>query len=154
MTERIRELVIAKKLQGIAAVDDYSDGERGLQLVIELKAGFNPEAVLDHLYRLTPMEDSFAVNNVALVEGRPRTLGLRELLRVYLDHRLEVVRRRSEFRRRKAQERLHLVEGLLVAILDIDEVIAVIRSSDDTAAARERLMAVFDLSETQATYIL
>ena len=154
VTERIRELVIAKKLQGIAAVDDYSDGERGLQLVIELKAGFNPEAVLDHLYRLTPMEDSFAVNNVALVEGRPRTLGLRELLRVYLDHRLEVVRRRSEFRRRKAQERLHLVEGLLVAILDIDEVIAVIRSSDDTAAARERLMAVFDLSETQATYIL
>ncbi len=152
--ERIRDLVIAKKLQGIAAIDDFSDGERGLQLVIELKAGFNPDAVLEHLYRLTPMEDSFAVNNVALVEGRPRTLGLRELLQVYLDHRLEVVRRRTEYRRRKAQERLHLVEGLLVAILDIDEVIAVIRSSDDTAAARARLMAVFDLSEVQTTYIL
>src|SRR5690606_20323788 len=102
--------------------------------------------ILEQLYKLTPMEDSFGINNVALVEGQPRTLGLVELLQVYVGHRLEVVRRRSAYRRRKAEERLHLVDGLLVAILDIDEVIAVIRSSDDTAGARERLMSVFDLS--------
>ncbi len=152
--EKVKDLVQAKKLQGIADINDLTDRVHGLRLVIEVKGGFNPEAVLEQLYRLTPMEDSFGINNVALVEGQPRTLGLRELLRVYVDHRLDVVRRRSEFRRRKASERLHLVEGLLVAILDIDEVIAVIRTSDDTAAARARLMAVFDLSQAQADYIL
>ena len=152
--ERIKDLHQAKKIQGIADMTDLSDGERGTRLVIEIKSGFHPEAVLAELFRLTPLEDSFAVNNVALVEGQPRTLGLVELLRVFVEHRLEVVRRRSEFRRRKAAERLHLVHGLLVAILDIDEVISLIRSSDDTAAARVRLMTVFDLSEIQASYIL
>jgi DNA gyrase subunit A len=151
---RIKEAVDAKKLTGISAVDDFSDMESGLRLVIEVKNGFVPEAVLEQLYALTPMEDSFGINAVALVEGQPRTLGLRELLTVFVEHRLEVVRRRSAFRRRKAEERLHLVDGLLVAILDIDEVIALIRSSDDAAAARTRLMQVFDLSEVQATYIL
>jgi len=154
VVERITDLVHNKKLQGIAAVDDFSDGETGMQLVIECKAGFNPEAVLEHLYRLTPMEDSFAVNAVVLVNGRPQTLGLRDLLQVFLDHRLDVVRRRSEFRRTRAADRLHLVEGLLVAIIDIDEVIAVIRGSDDTATARQRLIDVFDLTETQTNYIL
>src|SRR5690606_25452195 len=94
------------------------------------------------------------INNVALVDGAPRTLGLRDLLQVYLDHRIEVVRRRSEYRLARRRERLHLVEGLLVAILDIDEVIEVIRGSDDAEAARARLMVVFDLSEKQAEYIL
>jgi DNA gyrase subunit A len=103
---------------------------------------------------MTPLEDSFTINAVALVDGEPRTLGLRELLEVFVDHRREVVRRRSEYRRRRAQERLHLVEGLLIAIIDIDEVIELIRASEDTAAARERLMAVFDLSNEQANYIL
>ncbi len=152
--EKIAELVRSKKLQGITAVDDYTDRTKGLRLVIEVKNGFNPDAVLEQLYRLTPMEETFGINAVALVEGQPRTLGLKDLLQVYVDHRLSVVRRRSEFRRRKAQERLHLVEGLLVAIADIDEVIAVIRTSDDAAQARERLMSVFDLSEVQANYIL
>ncbi|MFN8077410.1 MAG: DNA topoisomerase IV subunit A [Kineosporiaceae bacterium] len=152
--EKISDLVKAKKLQGIADVKDLTDRTHGLRLLIEIKGGFNPEAVLEQLYRLTPMEDSFGINNVALVEGQPRTLGLRELLQVYVGHRLDVVRRRTEFRRRKAADRLHLVDGLLVAILDIDEVIAVIRSSDDTAAARERLMQVFDLTQVQADYIL
>ena len=152
--EKIAELVRGKKLQGITAVDDYTDRTKGLRLVIEIKNGFNPEAILEQLYRLTPIEDTFGINNVALVDGQPRTLGLKELLEVYVDHRLDVVRRRSLHRRTKAQDRLHLVEGLLVAILDIDEVIAVIRSSDDTAAARERLMTVFDLTETQTNYIL
>ena len=152
--EKIAELVRSKKLQGITAVDDYTDRQQGLRLVIEVKNGFHPEAILEQLYRLTPLEETFGINNVALVDGQPRTLGLKELLEVYVAHRLDVVRRRSLHRRDKAQERLHLVEGLLVAILDIDEVIAVIRGSDDTAAARQRLMSVFDLSETQASYIL
>jgi DNA gyrase subunit A len=152
--EKVKDQVQAKRLQGIADITDLTDREHGLRLVIEVKGGFNPEAVLEQLYRLTPMEDSFGINNVALVEGQPRTLGLRELLKVYVDHRLDVVRRRTAFRRLKATERLHLVDGLLVAILDIDEVIAVIRSSDDTAMARERLMSVFDLTQTQTDYIL
>ena len=126
----------------------------GLRLVIEVKNGFNPEAILDQLYRLTPLEETFGINNVALVDGQPRTLGLKDLLEVYVEHRLDVVRRRSLHRRTKAEERLHLVDGLLVAILDIDEVIQVIRTSDDAAAARERLMSVFDLTETQTNYIL
>jgi DNA gyrase subunit A len=152
--EKIADLVRSKKLQGITAVDDYTDRDKGLRLVIEVKNGFNPEAILEQLYRLTPLEETFGINNVALVDGQPRTMGLKELLEVYVDHRLDVVRRRSLFRRGKAEDRLHLVEGLLVAILDIDEVIQVIRTSDDAAAARERLMSVFDLSETQANYIL
>ncbi|HEX4258977.1 MAG TPA: DNA gyrase subunit A, partial [Streptosporangiaceae bacterium] len=123
-------------------------------LVIEVRSGFNPEAVLSELYRLTPMEETFGINNVALVDGQPRVLGLRELLSIYVDHRIEVVRRRSEFRRRKREDRLHLVDGLMIALLDIDEVIGVIRSSDDSAAAKQRLMSVFDLSEIQAQYIL
>lgn len=152
--ERIKDLVTSKKVQGISDLLDLTDGEHGLRLVIELAPSVNPEAMLDQLYKLTPLEDAFTINAVALVDGEPRTLGLRELLSVFVDHRREVVRRRSEFRRTRAQERLHLVEGLLVAILDIDEVIQLIRTSDDTAAARERLMTVFDLSLEQAGYIL
>ncbi len=152
--EKIAELVRGKKLQGITAVDDYTDRTKGLRLVIEIKNGFNPEAILEQLYRLTPIEDTFGINNVALVDGQPRTLGLKELLEVYIAHRLDVVRRRSLHRRTKALDRLHLVDGLLVAILDIDEVIQVIRTSDDAAEARERLMSVFELTETQTNYIL
>ena len=152
--ERIKELVTNKKLQGISDVIDLTDYESGLELVIEIKNGFNAAAVLDQLYKMTPLEEAFHINNVALVNGQPVTLGLKPLLQVFLDHRLEVVRRRSEYRRAKANDRLHLVDGLLVAILDIDEVIAVIRSSDDTAAARDRIMSVFDLSEIQTNYIL
>ncbi|MEO3794259.1 DNA topoisomerase IV subunit A [Nonomuraea sp. B10E15] len=151
---KIKELVTSKKLQGIADLKDLTDRHKGLRLVIEIKNGFIPEAVLEELYRLTPMEETFGINNVALVDGEPRTLGLREMLQVYVDHRLEVVRRRSEFRRRKREERLHLVDGLVIALLNIDEVIQVIRSSDDSAQARTRLMDVFELSEVQAAYIL
>jgi DNA gyrase subunit A len=154
VSERIKSLVQSKKLQGIADIKDLTDREHGLRLVIEVKNGFVPEALLEQLYRLTPMEDSFGINNVALVDGQPRTLGLKDLLEVFLGHRFDVVRRRSGFRREKAADRLHLVEGLLVAILDIDEVIQLIRSSDNAAAAKERLIGVFDLSETQADYIL
>ncbi|MBD7916706.1 DNA topoisomerase IV subunit A [Cellulomonas sp. Sa3CUA2] len=152
--EKIKEGVQSKKLSGIADAVDLTDRAHGLRLVIEVKTGFHPEAVLEQLYRHTPLEDSFSINNVALVDGQPRTLGLVELLRVWVEHRLEVVRRRTSYRLTKRQERLHLVEGLLIAIVDIDEVIQVIRASDDADAARTRLRSVFDLSEPQAEYIL
>jgi DNA gyrase subunit A len=152
--EKIKDAVQSKKLAGIADVTDLSDRQHGLRLVIGIKTGFDAQAVLEHLYRLTPLEDSFGINNVALVDGQPQTLGLREMLRVYLDHRIRVITRRSEYRLARRRERLHLVEGLLVAILDIDEVIQVIRSSDDGEQARTRLQEVFDLSHPQAEYIL
>ncbi len=151
---RIKDLVQAKKLNGIADLKDLTDRHRGLQLVIEVRSGFNPEAVLAELYRLTPMEETFGINNVALVDGQPRVLGLRALLEIYVAHRLEVTRRRTDYRRRKRTERLHLVDGLLVALLNIDEVIQVIRTSDDAAAARQRLIEIFELSDIQAQYIL
>ncbi|EZP29684.1 DNA gyrase/topoisomerase IV subunit A [Microbacterium oleivorans] len=152
--EKIRDAVSAKKLTGISDLTDLTDRNHGLRLVIGIKTGFDPNAVLEQLYRLTPLEDSFGINNVALVGGQPQTLGLKELLRVYLDHRVQVVTRRSRYRLARKQERLHLVEGLLIAILDIDEVIQVIRTSDDGEQARARLMDVFDLSQPQAEYIL
>ncbi|MEW2048353.1 DNA topoisomerase IV subunit A [Streptomyces sp. NPDC005476] len=151
---KIKDLVGAKKIQGIADVKDLTDRAHGLRLVIEIKNGFVPEAVLEQLYKLTPMEESFGINNVALVDGQPLTLGLKELLEVYLDHRFTVVRRRSEFRRGKRRDRLHLVEGLLTALVDIDEVIRLIRSSDNSAQAKERLMERFSLSDVQTQYIL
>ncbi|MFJ9739156.1 DNA topoisomerase (ATP-hydrolyzing) subunit A [Streptomyces sp. NPDC101166] len=151
---KIKDLVGSKKIQGIADVKDLTDREHGLRLVIEIKNGFVPEAVLEQLYKLTPMEESFGINNVALVDGQPLTLGLKELLEVYLDHRFEVVRRRSEFRRGKRRDRLHLVEGLLTALVDIDEVIRLIRSSDNSAEAKQRLIERFSLSEVQTQYIL
>lgn len=151
---KIKDLVGSKKLQGIADVKDLTDRAHGLRLVIEIKNGFHPEAVLEQLYKLTPMEESFGINNVALVDGQPLTLGLKELLEVYLDHRFEVVRRRSEFRRTKRRDRLHLVEGLLVALIDIDEVIRLIRDSENSAQAKARLIERFSLSETQTQYIL
>ena len=154
VVERIKTLVQAKKLLGISDIKDLTDRDNGLRLVIEVKNGFHPEALLEQLYKATPLEDSFGINTVALVDGQPRTLGLKQLLEVFLGHRFDVVRRRTRFRRGKAADELHLLEGLLIAILDIDEVIQLIRGSDDTAQARERLMQVFDLTEVQTNYIL
>lgn len=152
--EKIKENVNAGRLKGISAVQNLTDRHHGLRLVIEVKNGFNPEAVLQQLYARTPLEDSFSINAVALVDGRPQTLGLKRMLEVFVHHRLDVTKRRSEFRLKKHEDRLHLVEGLLIAILDIDDVIAIIRSSDDAEVARERLQTAFDLSEIQAQYIL
>jgi DNA gyrase subunit A len=152
--ERIKDGVTKKKITGISNVVDLTDRKNGLRLVIEVKTGFSPEAVLDQLYRLTPLEDGFSINNVALVDGKPLTLGLVEMLRVYIAHRLQVVTRRSRFRLDRKTERLHLVDGLLRAIVDIDSVIAVIRASDDADAARVSLQSTFDLTEIQADYIL
>ncbi|WP_082369030.1 DNA gyrase/topoisomerase IV subunit A [Arthrobacter sp. ERGS1:01] len=152
--EKIKDAINTKKLVGIADLVDLTDRKHGLRLVIEIKNGFNPAAVMAQLYRYTPMEDSFGINNVCLVDGQPQTLGLLPLLQVFVAHRIDVVRRRTAFRLGKKQDRLHLVEGMLLAIVDIDEVIQIIRSSDEVAAARERLMAIYDLSEIQTNYIL
>ena len=152
--ERISDGVKNRKLEGISGAFDLTDRHNGTRIVIEIKTGFDPHAVLVQLFKHTPLQDNFAMNNVALVDGRPHTMGLKEMLRVWVDHRRVVIRRRSEYRKKKALERLHLVEGLLLAMLDIDEVIQVIRTSDDADAAKTRLMAVFDLDEVQAQYIL
>jgi DNA gyrase subunit A len=144
----------SKRLTGIADVKDLTDRENGTRLVIECKVGVNPQALLADLYRLTPLEQSFGINNLVLVDGQPQTLGLKALLEVFLQHRYEVVTRRTEYRRRKRAERLHLVEGLLKALLNIDKVIRLIRNSDDAQSAKDGLMSQFKLSEIQATYIL
>jgi DNA gyrase subunit A len=152
--EAIKKLVQAKKLQGISDIKNLTDRHKGLNLVIEIKNGFIPESILEQLFKSTPMESSFGINAVALVDGQPRTLGLKQMLEVYLEHRIDVVRRRTSFRRGKAADRLHLLDGLMLALVDIDEVIQLIRGSDNRGEAKERLMTVFDLSDIQATYIL
>jgi DNA gyrase subunit A len=144
----------AARLQGIADVKDLTDREHGTRLVIECKVGVNPQALLADLYRLTPLETSFGINNLVLVDGQPQTLGLKELLEVFLRHRYEVVTRRTTHRRTKRQDRLHLVDGLLIALIDIDRVVAIVRASDDAAAAKASLMSEFGLTDIQATYIL
>ncbi len=154
VVDKIRDAVNSKKLEGIHNVVDLTDRENGLRLVIELKTGFDPESVLEALYRFTPLEETFGINNIALVAGRPQQLGLLDLLSVYLAHRMEVVRRRSTNRLDRRNARLHLLEGLQIAVLNIDEIIEVIRTSDTSEAARSRLMQVFDLSELQAEHIL
>src|SRR3981189_987107 len=144
----------SKRLTGIADVKDLTDRENGTRLVIECKVGVNPQALLSDLYRLTPLEQSFGINNLVLVDGQPQTLGLKALLTVFLTHRYEVVTPRTRSQRRKREERLHLVDGLLKALLDIDKVIKLIRGSDNAQAAKDGLIKQFALSEIQATYIL
>jgi len=151
---RIRELVRSGKLPAITAVDDFSDRHNGLRIQIELRSGTNGHAVLAELYRLTPLEETFAINNVALVDGVPTTLGLYDLCRHFLDHRLDVVVRRTAFRLAKARDRAHLVEGLLIALDAIDRVVAIIRGSADVPAARAALQDELGLSEVQANAIL
>jgi DNA gyrase subunit A len=154
IVEKIADLVKAKKIQGISDIVDLSDGQQGTKVVVELKNGFEPEEVLEKLFKLTPMEDQFSINAVALVRGKPQTLGLKELLQVFIDHRIEVIRRRSEYRKAKAETRLKLVDGLLKAIVDIDKVIKIIRGSEDAAEAKVALIKTFKLTDEQATYIL
>ncbi len=152
--EQIKNLVKNKKLKGISDVKDLTDLKQGTRLVIEVKNGINPEVLLETLYRSTKLEDSFGMNLVALVEGQPKTLSLKELLDVYLEHRISVTLRRTKYLLAQASNRLHLVAGLLTAILDIDDVIQIIRSSDDAEQARNRLIQAFDLTVEQANYIL
>jgi DNA gyrase subunit A len=152
--ERIHELVEARELDGISAVDNLSSGGHK-RLVIILKRDANPNVVLNNLYKNTAMQTSFSVNMIALVDGVPRTLKLHEALGHYVDHQIEVVTRRTEFRLRKAEARAHIVEGLLRAIDMLDQVIATIRASADRPEARESLMAEpFSFTEEQANHIL
>lgn len=149
----IADLVNEKKLDGIADINDETDFE-GMRIVIKLKSDANANVVLNKLYKMTQLQSSFSVNNVALVNGRPKTLNLKELLESFVDHRHEVVIRRTKFRLAKALERLHILEGLIVASQHIDEVIAIIRSSSNVDEAKTRLMERFGLSEAQVTAIV
>jgi DNA gyrase subunit A len=151
---KIKVLVDDRKITGIADVRNESSSRVGTRLVIELKRDAVPQVVLNQLFKNTPLQDSFGYNVVALVDGVPRTLGLAEMIRHYLDHQMEVIERRTRFRLRKAQERAHILEGLMIAVDNIDEVIAVIRGSADTPAARGALIERFELSEVQANAIL
>lgn len=152
--EKIKDAVGSKKLTGISDVQDYTDRKHGLRLVIEIKNGFDPQEVLEKLYKFTPLEESFNINNIALVNGRPKTMGVIELLENFIEFRQLVTKRRTEFRLKKAQARLHLVQGLEIAVLNIDEVIEVIRQSETVQEANQKLRDVFDLTETQAEHIL
>jgi DNA gyrase subunit A len=153
ITAKIAEIVNTKKVTGIADVRDETD-RLGTRIVIELKRDGNPQVVLNQLFKHTRLEDSFAVNNVALVDGVPRTLNLAQLVHHYIDHQLEVVERRSRFRLDKAEARAHILRGLLIALDHIDEVVAIIRASAHVDAAREGLIEAFELSEIQANHIL
>ncbi len=154
VVSRIQELMRDEKLPQVTDVKNTSDRRTGLRLEIELRPGANARAVLTELYKMTPLEDSFGINNVVLVDGVPTTVGLWELCNHYVNHRLEVVRRRTEYRLERANRRLHLVEGLLIALDAIDLVVSIIRSSQDSAEAKERLMDELTLTEVQAVHIL
>jgi DNA gyrase subunit A len=151
---KIAELVNSKRLQGIADLRDESSSRVGTRLVIELKREAQPQVVLNQLFKLTPLQDTFSVNFVALVDGVPRTLGLVDAVKHYLDHQMEVVERRTSFRLEKARTRAHILEGLLIAVDNIDEVVKIIRGSRDVEAARAALMKRFELSEIQVNHIL
>lgn len=151
---KIKDLVNGNRLTGVADVKNLTDRKSGLRILVECKTGVNPELLLEKLYKLTPLEESFGINNVVLVDGVPTTLGLYDLCHHYVEHRLDVVVRRSEFRLRKAKDRLHIVEGLLIAIDNIDEVVSIIRTSKNSEEARTRLMERLELTEIQAEHIL
>jgi DNA gyrase subunit A len=153
LIERIAELVRDGQLEGITDLRDESD-RQGLRIVIELTKNVEPEKVLAALYKRTPMQSTFSINLLALVDNEPRLLNLKQALRVYLDHRLVVITRRTEFDLQKARSRAHILEGLMVALKYLDEIIALIKGSPDVETARTRLMKRYKLSELQANAIL
>ncbi len=149
----IAQLVIDKKIEGISNVNDESD-RNGMRIVIAVKSDANAQVLLNKLYKLTALQSSFSVNNVALVKGRPKTLNLKEILEAFVDHRREVTIRRTKFELRKARERAHILEGLMIAVQNIDEVIAIIKSSRTTDEARATLTERFALSDVQTQAIV
>jgi DNA gyrase subunit A len=154
LAEKIAELVRTGKVKEIADLKDHSSGRAGMRLVIDLKRGANPQVVLNQLYKHTQLQESFGVIMLALVDGIPRTLNLAEAIGYYVDHQVDVVTRRARFDLRKAEERDHIVQGLLIALDHLDEVIKIIRASQDAERARTKLMSTFKLSEIQANHIL
>lgn len=153
MIKRIADMVNDKKLDGISAIRDESDRE-GVRIVFELKKDSIPNIVLNHLYKFTPLQSSFSINNVALVKGRPALLNLKDLIKYYVEHRLEVVTRRTQYDLREAEKRAHILQGLLIALDNLDAVISLIRSARDPETARNGLIEQFSLSEAQARAIL
>src|SRR5437764_10123044 len=150
---KIRDLVLEKKLSEITDLRDESD-RHGMRIVIELKRDAIPKVVLNKLYKHTPMQATFGVNVVALVDNVPRTLSLREVIGHYVDHQREIIVRRTKYELRIAEERAHVLEGLLIALANLDEVIALIRGSRDPETARAGLVQKFDLDVIQAQAIL
>ena len=154
LAEKIAELVKSGKVKDVADVQDHSSGRNGMRLVIVLKRGVNPHVVLNQLYKNTQLQDSFGVIMLSLVDGVPRTLNLAEMIGYYVDHQIDVVTRRTRYEKRRREERLHIVEGLLIALDHLDEVIKIIRGSQDAEEARTKLMSKFKLTEIQANHIL
>ena len=153
MIEKIAELVNDKRIDGISDIRDESDRD-GMRVVIELKRDAYPRVVLNNLYKQTPLQANFGANMLALVEGEPQLLTLSQFLKVFLEFRIETITRRTQYELRKAQERDHLLQGLLIALGNLDAVIQLIRNAADTAAAREELVERFGLSTVQADAIL
>ncbi len=153
LIEKIAELVGNKRLEGISDIRDESDRD-GIRVVVELKRGEQPTIILNKLYKLTPMQTTFGVINLSIVDGQPRVLTLMQLLRHFIDHRIDVVRRRSQFLLRQAEERAHVLEGLRIALDHIDEVIKLIRAAKTPVEARDGLIERFEFSERQAKAIL
>jgi len=153
MIKHIADLTEEKKIEGISNVNDESDRE-GMRIVVDVKRDANASVILNKLYKLTALQSSFSVNNVALVKGRPRTLNLKELIKYFVEHRVDVVTRRTQYELRKAEERAHILEGLIIASDNIDEVIQIIRASQSPNEAIERLMERFGLSEIQSRAIV
>ncbi|GHV55882.1 DNA gyrase subunit A [Bacteroidia bacterium] len=153
LIEYIAALVMDKKIEGISHVNDESDRE-GMRIVVDVKKDFNSSVVLNKLYKLTALQSSYNVNNIALVNGRPRMLNLKDMIRHFVNHRIDVVTRRTQFDLAKAEQRAHIVEGLIIASDHIDEVIAIIRSSQSPNEAIERLIERFGLTDIQARAIV
>ena len=153
MVRKAADLVNEKKIDGISEIRDESD-RKGMRVVFDLKRDAIPNVVLNKLYKYTQLQTSFSVNNIALVKGRPQLLNLREMIFHYLEHRHDVIVRRTQFELRKAEERAHILQGLIIAIDNLDAVIALIRGSQTPEDARNGLMEKFELSEIQARAIL
>lgn len=152
--DSIKSEISKKRIQGITKVIDLTDRRLGTHLVIEVKSGINPQTIIKALYRYTPLEISFGIQNLALVEGQPKYVGLKELLEIFIKHRREVVTRRTISRKEKREARMHLIKGLLLVLADIDKAIAIIRAADDTESARSTLMSSFKIDEIQGEYVL
>ena len=152
--EKIASLVQDKKLQGVSDLRNESSDRNGTRLVVELKRDAVPQVVLNELFKQTQLQDTFSVNSVALVDGVPKVLSVPELIQYYIDHQIDVIQRRTQHRLEKAENRLHIVEGLLLALNKIDQIIKVIKASKDVETARKSLMTKFKLSEIQASHIL
>ena len=153
MIVKMAELVNSKNIEGISALRDESD-RKGLRVVVEIKRDAMANVVLSKLYKYTPLQSSYGVNNIALVNGRPELLNLKQILEEYVKFRLQVIVRRTQYDLRKAEERAHILEGLLIALDHLDEVIALIRASKTVEIARNGLMEKFNLSQIQAKAIL